>query len=133
MESQPNIPLPERPAHLPERLTVGMKVVRGPSWMWSDQDTLDGGSGVGVVVDATPKSDLDVWVTVRWLDEGANYTYRYGRQPRLAQGCFWVDIIPAPGSSGSEVYLCEPLGSVYLRGVPGGDACEGLHLQQVGS
>ena len=48
---------------------AGVRVVRGPNWMWQNQDGGEG--GVGIVIN--PKGDklkgLDKWVTVHWNNE----------------------------------------------------------------
>lgn len=50
--------------------TVGMRVVRGPDWKWSDQDKGEGGQGT--VVDVH-----NDWAVVIW-DYGARADYRAG-------------------------------------------------------
>ena len=56
---------------------TGVRVVRGPNWMWQNQDGGEG--GVGIVIN--PKGDklkgLDKWVTVHW-DNGEKARYRAG-------------------------------------------------------
>ena len=50
---------------------VGLRVVRGPDWKWSDQDKGEGNLGTVVEVRS------DRWVVVHW-DHGSRADYRAG-------------------------------------------------------
>ena len=52
---------------------VGLRVVRGPDWKWSDQDKGEG--NLGTVVEVRSAG----WVEVQW-DHGARATYRAGAE-----------------------------------------------------
>ena len=57
---------------------VGVRVVRGPDWIWGDQD---GGEGYAGTIISTPDSDLKLFgprtVTVLW-DCGMKFSYQAG-------------------------------------------------------
>jgi E3 ubiquitin-protein ligase mind-bomb len=58
---------------------VGLRVVRGPSWKWDDQDKGEGHVGTIMKIGRHGKKKLPVQtVIVRW-DSGVGATYRVGR------------------------------------------------------
>lgn len=85
-----------------ETCKIGLRVVRGPSWMWKNQD---GGPGhVGTVVSDV---DSDSWVGVKW-EYGAAFKYRVG-----ADGGY--DLCVAEGEAAAVV----PTGSGASSGSAG--------------
>ncbi len=73
---------------LPETLSNGDRVKRGPSWHWHNQD---GGAGnLGTVTQANSEDDGE-WTVVQW-DEGGSNSYRYGDVRENLP--FSLDIVP---------------------------------------
>ena len=62
-------------------MEIGLRVVRGPDWMWGEQD---GGEGnVGTVVQLGPDGNLpDGTVLVYW-DSGKQANYRTGHSGKF--------------------------------------------------
>jgi hypothetical protein len=59
----------------PDKLSIGTKVVRGPTWRWDEQDGGDG--NIGIVIDSDPSTILSSdWVRVKWENNSIN-TYEY--------------------------------------------------------
>jgi len=55
---------------------IGVRVRRGPSWTWGDQDGGPGSAGVTIPCPRTNKTNG--WVCVRW-DSGKEFEYRVGK------------------------------------------------------
>lgn len=102
--------LPNRPEDLPEELQVGMKVRRGPTWRWHDQDTCYGGSGQGTVVSFREGSvQKNLWVMVEWEVDPAydpqRFFYRYGE----ANGEFFADVVPCEPVTQVQKCVCKDI------------------------
>lgn len=68
------------------RLKVGDRVVRGPSWQWGNQD---GGPGnAGTVKDGTKASSG--WLKVSW-DKGGEYSYRMVEKEQIFDLVRWCE------------------------------------------
>eukprot|EP01028_Stygiella_incarcerata_P013678 TRINITY_DN82_c0_g1_i6.p1 TRINITY_DN82_c0_g1~~TRINITY_DN82_c0_g1_i6.p1 ORF type:complete len:1402 (+),score=342.34 TRINITY_DN82_c0_g1_i6:162-4208(+) len=87
----------------PATLLGGMRVIRGPTWKWDEQD---GGAGkLGVVKkDQTPG---DEWVKIVW-DNGEKNVYRYGGAN--------ADVFVVSESIGIEWPKLLPSGTFVVRG-----------------
>ena len=61
------------------RLSVGDKVVRGPTWIWGDQDVdmVTGKPGVGVII-SMDTTDCGFPYDVKWHNEQGTAEYRKG-------------------------------------------------------
>ena len=57
-------------------MAAGLRVVRGPDWIWGDQDGGEG--GVGTVVGTGRDSNRDVDTVVVYWDTGKLANYRAG-------------------------------------------------------
>ena len=63
-----------------DKCVMGMKVVRGPDWMWGDQDGGAGRWGMVIELNGVDRG----WATVQWeASPGMEYSYRIG-----ADGCY---------------------------------------------
>lgn len=62
-----------------ENARVGMRVVRGKDWDYRDQDTTNGGKGIGTI---KTNPDSYGWVDVQW-DGGINQCYQVKEQQDL--------------------------------------------------
>lgn len=61
-----------------EHIAIGVRVRRGSSWSWGDQD--GGAGGTGVVTGVNNSGSGNGWVSVRWdFNENTNQ-YRWGRE-----------------------------------------------------
>eukprot|EP01065_Artemidia_motanka_P009687 TRINITY_DN14_c0_g1_i3.p1 TRINITY_DN14_c0_g1~~TRINITY_DN14_c0_g1_i3.p1 ORF type:complete len:4527 (+),score=1373.83 TRINITY_DN14_c0_g1_i3:154-13734(+) len=57
-----------------EKAQVGMSVMRGPHWLWSDQD----GMSTGQIIAVDRKCQGGVWAKVLWTATGISNYYRVG-------------------------------------------------------
>ena len=84
---------------------VGLRVVRGPDWKWSEQDKGEG--NLGTVVDVRS----DKWVSVQW-DHGSRANYRAGDSG--AYDLCVYDNAPAGESKGQRLTVPSLLSQISL-------------------
>lgn len=79
----------------PEKLEIGQRVKRGPTWQWDDQDCDDHAvPSIGTVKEAS-RFFQPVWYEVEWdAHPDSQNGYPYGPGGEREPGRFYLDIVP---------------------------------------
>ena len=83
------VPVKSEESALPLMLKTGLRVKRGPTWDWSDQDTDENGDQLEGIIQRGSLERGDGWVTVNWVG-GSDNGYRYSYD----EYAFYLDVVP---------------------------------------